>query len=136
MASASPASDSKRMRSTTAFIVETLVLLVALVLSMAVFTQLFSRASSTANESARLCRAVTVAEDAAEEFSADPAAIAAGKKVGAGVAQEGEDGFEVSCEVTEDKRDTGSVYRAHIAVADDDGTVYELDTSRYVSEVE
>lgn len=135
MAASSATNDSKRMRGTTAFIVETLALLAVLVISIAVFTQLFSRATTTADQSARVCRAVSVAEDAAEEFSADPVAIAAGKTVGSGVSSQGEDGFEVSCNVTEDKHDAGTLYRAHIEVSDDAGVAYELNSARYVSEV-
>ncbi len=136
MANASSADSSRRIRSTTAFVVETLVLLVVLVASMAVFTQLLSRATSTADQSERLCRAVSVAESAAEEFSADPVAVEAGKSVGAGVATKGRDGFDVTCKVSEDERGSGTLYRAHIVVSDENGTVYELDTSRYVSGVE
>ncbi len=136
MAATSPTNDTKRMRSTTAFIVETLALLAVLVISMAVFTQLFSRAASTANESARLCQAVNVAEDVAEEFSANPTAVAAGKKVGNGVAIDGSNGFTVSCDVDTETRGAGTLYQAHIEVSDQEGVAYELNTSRYVSEVE
>ena len=78
--------DSRRIRSTTAFVVETLILLIVLAASIGIFTQLFSRAAAASDQSARLCQAVNVAEDAAEELSADPAGVAAGIKVGDGVA--------------------------------------------------
>lgn len=136
MAASSTASGSKRIRSTTAFVVETLVLLAVLAASMAVFTQMFSRAAENANQSARVCQAVNVAKDAAEEFSCDPAAVAAGEKVGAGVAASGRDGYEVACDVTEESTETGTMYRAHIEVSDSEGVAYKLDTARYVSGVE
>ncbi len=135
MAASTSARDSKHMRATTAFIVETLALLAVLVVSIAVFTLLFSRATTTADQSSRLCRAVVVAENAAEEFSADPVAVTGGETVAAGAATSGEDGFAVSCEVTADERDSGTLFRAHIEVSDDAGVAYELDTARFVSEV-
>lgn len=125
---------SNRMRSTTAFIIEALALLLVLIVSMAVFTQLFARSTAAADQSARICKAVNVAEDAAEEFSSDPAAVAAGKAVGAGVAKSGRDGFTVSCDVKQDATEAGVLWKAHIKVSDDEGTAFELDTSRYVSE--
>ena len=126
--------DTRRMRSTTAFIIEALALLLVLIVSMAVFTQLFARSTAAADQSARICKAVNVAEDVAEEFSADPAAVAAGKTVGAGVAKDGRDGFDVSCDVNQDATGAGTLWKAHIKVSDDEGTAFELDTSRYVSE--
>lgn len=135
MASASSQNDSRRIRSTTAFVVETLTLLVVLVVSMAVFTQMFSRATASADQSTRICHAVNVAEDAAEEFSADPVAVAAGNKVGSGVAKNGRDGFKVACNVSEDATAAGTLYTAHIKVSDRDGKAYELTTTRYVSGV-
>lgn len=135
MASPVERDDSRRIRSTTAFVVETLVLLVVLAASIGVFTQLFSRATAAADQSTRLCQAVNVAEDAAEEFSADPARVAAGEKVGDGVAIKGRHGYKVSCKISQDKRSAGTLWRARITVSDSQGKLYSLDTSRYVSEV-
>ena len=132
----SSAETSHRIRSTTAFVVETLVLLGVLIASIGVFTQLLARSTSTADQSERLCQAVGVAEDAAEEFTAAPAAVEAGETVGKGVAAKGRDGFSVRCKVSETERGAGTFYSAHIVVSDSEGTVYKLDTSRYVSEVE
>lgn len=127
--------DSRRIRSTTAFVVETLILLIVLAASIGIFTQLFSRAAAASDQSARLCQAVNVAEDAAEEFSADPAGVAAGNKVGDGVVVKGRNGYKVSCKTTQDKRSAGTLWHAHITVSDSQGKVYSLNTSRYVSEV-
>lgn len=134
--STSAGENSHRIRSTTAFVVETLVLLGVLVASMAVFTQLLARSTSAADRSERLCQAVGVAEDAAEEFAAAPASVKAGETVGKGVAAKGRDGFTVRCKVNESERGAGTLYSAHIVVSDAEGTVYKLDTSRYVSGVE
>ena len=127
--------DSRRIRSTTAFVVETLILLIVLAASIGIFTQLFSRAAAASDQSARLCQAVNVAEDAVEEFSADPAGVAAGNKVGDGVAVKGRNGYKVSCKTTQDKRSARTLWHAHITVSDSQGKVYSLNTSRYVSEV-
>lgn len=135
MASPVERDDSRRIRSTTAFVVETLVLLVVLAASIGIFTQLFSRATAAADQSTRLCQAVNVAEDAAEEVAADPARVAAGEKVGDGVAIKGRHGYKVSCKISQDKRSAGTLWRAHITVSDSQGKLYSLDTSRYVSEV-
>lgn len=135
MSLANAHNDSRHIKSTTAFVVETLILLVALVSSMGVLTQLFSRSIAASQQSERLCQAVNVAENAAEEFAADPAGVAAGKKVGRGVALKGRDGYRVSCETAQVKRNAGTLWRAHITVSDSQGKVYSLDTSRYVSEV-
>ncbi len=135
MSLANTHNDSRHIKSTTAFVVETLILLVALVSSMGVLTQLFSRSIAASQQSERLCQAVNVAENAAEEFAADPAGVAAGKKVGRGVALKGRGGYKVSCETAQVKRSAGTLWRAHITVSDSQGKVYSLDTSRYVSEV-
>ena len=135
MSLANAHNDSQHIKSTTAFVVETLILLVALVSSTGVLTQLFSRSIAASQQSERLCQAVNVAENAAEEFAADPAGVAAGKKVGRGVALKGRDGYRVSCETAQVERSAGTLWRAHITVSDSQGKVYSLDTSRYVSEV-
>lgn len=135
MSLANAHNDSRHIKSTTAFVVETLILLVALVSSMGVLTQLFSRSIAASQHSERLCQAVNVAENAAEEFAADPAGVAAGKEVGRGVALKGRDGYRVSCETAQVERSAGTLWRAHITVSDSQGKVYSLDTSRYVSEV-
>ncbi|MCI7552671.1 MAG: hypothetical protein MSA23_01955, partial [Collinsella sp.] len=101
MSLANAHNDSRRIKSTTAFVVETLILLVALVSSMGVLTQLFSQSIAASQQSERLCQAVNVAENAAEEFAADPTGGAAGKKVVRGVALTGCDGYKVSCETAQ-----------------------------------
>lgn len=123
-------------RSTVSFVVEALVLLVFLAACMAVFTQLFSGSSKLAASSERLSNAIMVAKDAAEEFSSEPAAVAAGEPVGLTVIANGKGSFNVTCDVTDESTGAGTMYRAHITVSDAEGTAYELDASRYVSGVE
>ena len=118
-----------------AFVVEALLLLVALIAAMAVFTQLFAASMTTADQAKRTSTAAIVAQSAAEEFSADAASVAAGKTVGAGVAENGAEGFDVTCDVTSQKESAGTMYAAHITVSDSAGVAFELDTTHYVSGV-
>ena len=131
--------------NSVAFVVESLLLLAALIAAMAVFTQLFAGSLSQANESKREVNAVMVAQNTAERFCADPASATAGassrgavsgdeKASTSTVTQDGED-FTVTCEVSSSERKAGTMYQAHIIVSDDAGIAYELDTTRYVSEV-
>lgn len=119
----------------TAFMVEALVLLAVLVACMAVFTQLFAHAITTAQESERTSNAVIAAQNAAEEFSADPESVYAGKPVGEGVAANGTEDEQVVCNVTKTAQAAGTLYAAHITVSDSVGIAYELDVTRYVSGV-
>ncbi len=121
--------------SSTSFLIEALILLVVLIASMAVFTTLFVHASSGANDAARLSSATTIAQNAAEEFSSDPQAVAAGKKIGEGMAKAGSDDFDVTCKVSSANEGAGVLYTATITVSDDSGEVYSLNASRYVSGV-
>ena len=123
--------------SSTSFLVEALILLVVLIASMAVFTTLFVHAASGANDAARLSSATAIAQNAAEEFSSNPQAVAAGKKVGEGMAKSGGDSdFDVTCKVSSENEGAGVLYTAAITVSDDAGEVYSLTASRYVSGVE
>ena len=118
----------------TAFFIEALVLMAALVACLAVFAQLLGSSAATAQQAQRLQRAVSVAQYAAEEFSADPVAVSQGKQVGNGVALHGADGYSVACDVSEQPKSSGTLYTAHVTVSDGSGEAYSLDASRYVSE--
>lgn len=121
--------------SNTSFLVEALVLLVVLIASMAVFTTLFVHAASGARDAARLSSATALAQNVAEEFSSNPEAAADGKKVGEGFAKSGEGDFDVTCTVSSENEGAGVLYTAAIAVSDDEGEIYSLTASRYVSGV-
>lgn len=134
-----------RAWTNAAFVVESLVLLVAIVSCIAIFTSLFAKASAVSTKAQETTMAVQLAQNAAEEFSSDPAAVAAGKAVGENAA--GTSGvLAVKVEVDEEKCAAGTLYTAHISVVDTTGTsataagetgaeLYSLDASRYVSEV-
>ena len=133
--------DASKTKVNTAFLIEALVLMAVLIASMAVFTQLFTHSAVAAHQAEDLTRATLLAQNAAEEFSSDPAAVAAGKTVGQGVAAgnvsavDGSDGLTVSCDVDSDAQGRGTLYTAYITVSDDSGEVYALDASRYESGV-
>ena len=118
--------------TTTAFMIEALVLLFFLVASLAVFTQLFAYSANSANQAQRLTQATELAQNAAEEFSANPQAVAKDETVGLGTAHESENGFSTTCTVTSEAQSSGTYYTAHISVADEQGEAYALDASRYV----
>lgn len=123
--------DASRTKVNTAFLIEALVLMAVLIASMAVFTQLFTHSAVAAHQAEELTRATLLAQNAAEEFSSDPAAVAAGDAS----AVDGSDGLTVSCDVDSDAQGRGTLYTAHITVSDDSGEVYALDASRYESGV-
>lgn len=126
---------SKHPWTTTAFMIETLVLLFFLVASLAAFTQLFAYSANSAKQAQRLTQATELAQNAAEEFSANPQAVAEGKAVGLGVAQGTDDSLTTTCTVTSEPQSSGTYYTAHISVSDSQGEAYTLDASRYVEGV-
>lgn len=109
-----------------AFIVETLVLFVFLIVSFTVIVQLYVASAGLAQQSLELERAATAAANVAERFSADP--LATNLDVS-------DDKLAVTCEVTPESMTGGTLYRAHITATVDDVEVYALDTARYVSGV-
>ena len=123
--------DASKTKVNTAFLIEALVLMAVLIASMAVFTQLFTHSAVAAHQAEDLTRATLLAQNAAEEFSSAPAAVAAGNVS----AVDGSDGLTVSCDVDSDAQGRGTLYTAHITVSDDSGEVYALDASRYESGV-
>lgn len=106
----------------TAYLVEAMVLLIFLVAVLAVCSALFAQSLTTAREQSRLERAIAVATDAAEQFSADPT----------GYTPEDTDEFQVTCSVTPETNAAGTLYEATITVNEDDSQIYTLTTARYV----
>lgn len=114
--------------SSVAFIVESMLLLVFLVGSLAVLTQLFSTSLNRSVESRTLDAATIAATSIAEHFAANPTDVQESTRLG---------DLNVMCNVSEESRQNGVLYKAHIIVYDlgSGKNVYELDTSRYVSGV-
>ena len=123
-----PATSARPGWASAAFIVESLLLLVFLVGSLAVFTQMFAAAAEQAAEGSTLSAAVAVAGNTAERFAVDPGSIEP-------EAHEGD--LRIVSDVTAENRKGGKLYRATISVFDANNAepVYTVTTSRYVSEV-
>lgn len=115
-----------------AFLVEALVLLVFLVASLSILVALFVQARTEADEGERLSQAVQLAQNAAEEFAADPAGSQ-------GLAIE-DGGLVATVQVGEEAHESGSLLSATVTVVDEEGggsieageEIYRLDTARYV----
>ena len=128
LAAARRDSPNRPAWSGMAVVVEAMVLLLFLVGSLAIVTQLFASSALRAREGQQLAAADAAATNAAERFSADPAAAD-------GVTTEGD--LEVACAVTDEALASGTLYHATITVLADDAEppLYVLETSRYVQEV-
>lgn len=125
--------------SGAAVLVESMLLLVFLIASLAVFTQMFSVSLTRAEQSSSLTAAVAAASDTAERFAAYPDQVAGEQVVG---------DLRVVCDVNAEQRLSGTLWHADIAVfaadanaddaddADDAEPIYTLHTSRFESEVE
>lgn len=116
--------------SSVAFIVESILLLLFLVASLAVLTKVFSASLTRGVESRTLDAATIAATSIAEHFAADPTSVQESAKLG---------DLLVRCDVTDDERRAGTLYHADIAVYDfseagNGEVVYKLSTSRYVSD--
>lgn len=117
--------------SGAAFLVEAMLLLVFVMASLAVFTQMFAASSERANQSGALTDAVAVASTTAEQFSADPTGVAPEATVG---------DMRVLCQVTPESRPGGTMYRAAISVyaanaAPGAQPIYTVSTAKYESGV-
>ncbi|MBQ9003101.1 MAG: hypothetical protein IJ087_14720 [Eggerthellaceae bacterium] len=134
-----PAPSSNRVTSSrkrspwysTAFIVESVLLLVFLAASLAVLTLTFSSALNRSVASRTSDAAVIAASSIAEHFAANPSDVQDETVLG---------DLRIVCTVTDEARAGGTMHRAHIDVFDmnaaaDAAPTYSLDTSRYESEV-
>lgn len=143
----STASEGRRPWHGAAFVVESLVLLAFLVASLAVVISLMGDAHARGQAADELSNAIIAASNSAEEFAADPAGAGDGDtawyavvdgalvEVGANAGDVGGNAaYAVTCAVEREAQPAGTLYRAHIAVEREGATVYELDTSRYVSD--
>ena len=115
--------------ASVAFMVESVLLLVFLVASLAVLTQLFSTALSRSAESRTLDAATIAASSIAEHFAANPSDVQPETRLG---------DLRIVCDVADSARAGGTMYSAHIDVYDatrpeGSGPVYSLDTSCYQS---
>lgn len=125
------ASRNKRRSnwSSTAFLVESLVLLFFLIACLAVFTQMFAHSWLASSNASRLSAACVVAQNAAEDFEANPQGVQNGAF---DVNDADGTSFHVSRTVESEATAAGTMYTAHIAVSDDTGEVYSLEAQRYM----
>lgn len=115
----------KRQFASTAQMIEAIVMLFVVVCALAVVAGLLAGALSQMRAGAQTEDATRAAINAAEAFSADPTGQPATQTAG---------DLTVTCDVTPEAHRDGTLYRAHISVANGEGaTVYELDTARYVA---
>ena len=126
-ASSKSARLAKTSWTSVAFIVESILLLVFLVGSLAVLTQLFVTSLNQSVKSRTLDAATIAASTIAEHFAADPSDVADEVQLG---------DLKVTCQVSEEPHDNGTLYVAHIDVFDltgssGDESVYSLETARY-----
>ena len=126
-----------------AFIVESLVLLVFLMASLAVLMQVMGNAHERGIEADKLSNAIILASNDAETFAADPTtgdrtaqfSLVDGELVeltGAEDAASAER-YEVERTVQQHAEQAGTLYEARIEVSSGGNAVYEVNTSRYVS---
>ena len=115
--------------SNTAFLVESLVLLFFLIACLAVFTQMFAHSWRASSDARKLSAACVVAQNAAEEFEANPQAV---RNDTIDVSDASGTSFHVSRSVESEAAAAGTMYTAHIAVSDDTGEVYSLEAQRYM----
>lgn len=122
-------SDGKARSSWTsmAFIVESVLLLVFLVSSLAVLTNVFLSSLDRSVESRTLDAATIAATSIAEHFASDPTGVDEQTQLG---------DLQVVCTVTEEPRTDGIMYHADINVYDSENEdpVYSISTARYESE--
>lgn len=117
---------SRAAWSSIAFIVESILLLVFLVGSLAVLTQVFSASLTRSVESRTLDAATIAATSIAEHFAADPTDVQEETQLG---------DLVIVCDVIEEGRSAGTMYHADIRVyeaeARDGEAVYSISTSCY-----
>ena len=108
----------------TAFLIESMLLLVCLVTCTAVIMHIFSLVYAQGHADRDLVTATRLASNVAETFAADPTAVTTTETTT-------EDGYVVSTKITTTATDAGTMYHAFITVSSDDAVVYELETDRF-----
>ncbi len=101
------AAGAARRRVPRALLVEALVLMAVLSCCLALLVQAFAVSAATAAGARDLTRATLAAADAAERFCADPAGAPASSSA---------DGLAVTLDRTQERRGTGTLWRAVVEV--------------------
>ena len=124
---ATRAAHSRPAWSGMALVVESMLLLVFLIGSLAVIMQLFAAATTRAQAGSQLAQAVALATDTAERFAASPTDVPQTQQ---------QDSLRVQCQVEAQPTGAGTLYHATISVFDAqaapaDQPLYPLSTARY-----
>lgn len=107
-----------------AFLVEALILLALIIGSLAVVMNVYVKAHDEGADGMHLTSAIQLAQNAAEEFAADPS--------GTSNLQLEQDELVANVQVESEQHAAGMLYYATIVVQDSSGeTLYSLDTARY-----
>lgn len=111
------------------FLIESMVLLAFVALAIAVFFRLFAYAKTTSTSNIALSQAVVYASNTAELFSSDPQSMEGYAKA--------EEGYYVTCNVTSENTESGTMYHANITVSNQETgeDIYSIATSKFDSEV-
>lgn len=125
-----PSRATTRQRRTwhsMAFFVEAIILMIFLVATMAVFTNLLMGSQVRSAETRQLTNAIVATSNEAEAFAINPHE---GTTVTSG------DGFTITCTAEATPGKGGTLYSAQLITTNAQGAeIYRLSTSKYVSEV-
>ena len=111
-------------RARGAFMVEAMLMLACLLIVLAVVMAAFGAAWTQGARTDRAQQAMTLAQQTAERFAADPAQVP--------LLQE-EGGCTVRCEVEPEPRAAGTLLHATISVEHEGTEAFQLRTTRYLS---
>ena len=153
-----PIADDTQSHRGTAFIIESLLLLIFVTASIAIVVQLLGGGYAQGIKADKLSTAVSIASNEAERFTADPAIksreilyietdsgvekVASKKSLsdedfeynGERISSEDPNVFILKRKISTDTLTSGKVYNASIAVNCQGEEVYSLDTAKYVSD--
>lgn len=118
-------SDRSRSVSKTrsTFLVEALLLLACVIILLAVTVVLFAFASQTSTKAQRMQESADIAQNAAEQFAANPAKMPVALDAG---------DYMVRCDIDEEETETGLLYNANVIVTYDAEEMCSLQVSKYV----
>lgn len=90
---------------------------------------MFAHSWQASSDASKLSAACVVAQNAAEEFEANPQAV---QNDTIDVSDASGASFHINRSVESEATATGTMYTVHIAVSDDTGEVYSLEAQRYM----
>lgn len=140
-ASASSVNSSKRSWGGSAFILESLLLVVFFIASFAIILQLLSTSYAKGEQAEEMTNAVMLASNDAELFSQEPYAPVEPKhyilnksgEISEGASYDSSIVYTVKRDVTSEKTTAGTLFNARITVDYGSKEVYSLNTAKYVS---